>query len=103
MSTVTALTVRTLLSSGIVIIFPLVLLLEKLGLATINLNIWVILYPWLGLPIAALRMDGKPITPFVMGHLAQVIVYYSVYNACLQAWSVWLYDKSMTTTLQVGT
>ncbi|CAM9189322.1 unnamed protein product [Choristocarpus tenellus] len=107
MSTVTALTVRTLLSSGIVIVFPIILLMERvrlgerMGFARINMNVLIVSYPWLGMPIEALRRNNKPVVPFIMGHLAQVVVYYSVYNACLLAWSVWLYDKSMTNTLQV--
>lgn len=32
MSTITAMTVRTLLSSGVVVIFPVVMLMERLGL-----------------------------------------------------------------------
>lgn len=31
----------------------------------------------------------------------QMVVFYTVYNACLLAWSYWLYGKTMTTSLQV--
>ena len=39
MSTVTAMTVRTLLSSGVVIMFPLVMLMERLGLWGVELRV----------------------------------------------------------------
>lgn len=39
MSTVTALTVRTLLSSGVVIMFPMVMLLERMGLQGVDMQV----------------------------------------------------------------
>ena len=30
----------------------------------------------------------------------QMVVFYTVYNACLLAWSFWLYGKTMSTSLQ---
>ncbi|CAN0297704.1 unnamed protein product, partial [Ectocarpus fasciculatus] len=102
MSTVTALTVRTLLSSGVVIMFPMVMLLERMGLQGVDLQQMLALsYPWLGLPIEHLRNRNKPVGPFIMGHIMQMVVFYTVYNACLLAWSYWLYGKTMTTSLQV--
>ncbi|CAM9336725.1 unnamed protein product, partial [Ectocarpus sp. 13 AM-2016] len=103
MSTVTALTVRTLLSSGVVIMFPMVMLLERMGLQGVDMQQMLALsYPWLGLPIEHLRNRNKPVGPFIMGHIMQMVVFYTVYNACLLAWSYWLYGKTMTTSLQQG-
>ncbi|CBN75035.1 conserved unknown protein [Ectocarpus siliculosus] len=103
MSTVTALTVRTLLSSGVVIMFPMVMLLERMGLQGVDMQQMLALsYPWLGLPIEHLRNRNKPVGPFIMGHIMQMVVFYTVYNACLLAWSYWLYGKTMTTSLQGG-
>lgn len=31
-----------------------------------------------------------------------MVVFYAVYNACLMAWSYWLYGKTMANSLQVG-
>ena len=39
MSTVTAMTVRTLLSSGVVMIFPMAMLMERMGLHGADLNV----------------------------------------------------------------
>ncbi|CAN0321186.1 unnamed protein product, partial [Ectocarpus sp. 4 AP-2014] len=73
MSTVTALTVRTLLSSGVVIMFPMVMLLERMGLQGVDMHQMLALsYPWLGLPIEHLRNRNKPVGPFIMGHIMQV-------------------------------
>eukprot|EP00752_Nemacystus_decipiens_P010525 g9373.t1 len=102
MSTVTAMTVRTLLSSGVVIMFPMVMLMERMGLQGVDMHQMLALsYPWLGMPIEHLRNQNKPIAPFIMGHLMQMVVFYTVYNACLLAWSYWLYGKTMATSLQV--
>lgn len=38
-STVTAMTVRTLLSSGVVIMFPLVMLMERMGLTIVGVHV----------------------------------------------------------------
>ncbi|CAM9907099.1 unnamed protein product [Laminaria digitata] len=35
-----------------------------------------------------------------MGHIMQMVVFYTVYNACLSAWSFWLYGNPMSTSLQ---
>ena len=39
MSTVTAMTVRTLLSSGVVVIFPMAMLMERMGLHGADMNV----------------------------------------------------------------
>ena len=39
MSTVTAMTVRTLLSSGVVIMFPMVMLMERMGLHGVDMHV----------------------------------------------------------------
>lgn len=39
MSTVTAMTVRTLLSSGVVIMFPMVMLMERMGLQGVDMQV----------------------------------------------------------------
>ena len=39
MSTVTAMTVRTLLSSGVVIMFPMVMLMERMGLQGVDMHV----------------------------------------------------------------
>lgn len=44
MSTVTALTVRTLLSSGVVIMFPMVMLMERMGLQGVDMHVSVCVY-----------------------------------------------------------
>lgn len=38
-STVTAMTVRTLLSSGVVIMFPMVMLMERMGLQGVDMHV----------------------------------------------------------------
>lgn len=46
--------------------------------------------------------DGPPSLLTMLNHPpCQMVVFYTVYNACLLAWSYWLYGKTMTTSLQV--
>lgn len=49
-------------------------------------------------------LDADSILLFARASLflaCQMVVFYTVYNACLLAWSYWLYGKTMTTSLQV--
>ncbi|CAM9675562.1 unnamed protein product [Chrysoparadoxa australica] len=99
-TTVTALVVRILLSSGVVVMFPFLLCLERLPRG-IDFHLLSASYPWLGMPMERLRRQGKPLTPFIMGHVMQVLVFYGMYNACQLAWAMWLYDKTMSPSMEI--
>lgn len=47
-STVTALIVRMLMSSGVILMFPLFYCLRSLGCATLDYHLLTLSYPWLG-------------------------------------------------------
>ena len=55
MSTITALLIRVLISSGIMIFFPIIYLMRLWGIMgdndTVNLRILSVSYPWLGIPM----------------------------------------------------
>jgi len=59
MSSVTALIVRVLISSGVVFMFPLFSALERAGLRGFNQRLLRLSYPWLGAPMEELQRRGK--------------------------------------------
>lgn len=98
-SAVTALIVRVLMSSGVVLMFPVFYLLRYAG-CRIDLHLLTLSYPWLGVPIDRLRAEGKPILPFIIAHLSQVLIMYSCYEASQLFWADFLYSKSVPSGLQ---
>ena len=46
------------------------------------------------------RIRNKPILPFIIAHLSQVLIMYSCYEACQLFWADFLYDKSVPAGLQ---
>ena len=73
LSCVTALLVRVLISSGVVLIFPI---FWMFGVPLINNRIIALSYPWLGVPIEIMRTANLSPTPFIISHLCKVVVYY---------------------------
>lgn len=73
-STVTALIVRMLMSSGVILMFPLFYCLRAMGCATLDMHLLTLSYPWLGVPIEQLRARNKPVGPFIFAHLCKVNV-----------------------------
>lgn len=100
-STVTSLMVRMLISSGVIVMFPLFFCLRRLGLNSLDMHILTLSYPWLGIPIDRLRQQRKPVSPMILAHAVRVVVLYSMYEACELAWSLWMYDKPIPDGLQL--
>lgn len=93
LSTITALLVRILISSGVVLLFPVFWALQLFGMSAINIRIISLSYPWIGVPIEMLRARNQAATPFVIAHLTRVVVYYVMYEAAQLAFSLWFYDE----------
>ena len=74
-----ALIVRMLISSGVVIMFPLFYCIRRVGV-DLDLEILTMSYPWLGRPVARLQREGKPVTPIIVAHCIRVVVLYSMYE-----------------------
>jgi len=81
LSSVTALLVRMLISSGVVLLFPIFWMFQLFGMHAINLRIISMSYPWIGLPMEMLRTRNQPSAPFVLAHISRVLVYYCLYAA----------------------
>lgn len=93
LTTITALLVRILISSGVVLIFPIFWVLQLFGFAPLNLRIVAISYPWIGLPLELIRARNQSIVPFIIGHLSRVVVYYFLYQSTQLVFAVWFYNR----------
>ena len=94
LSTATALLVRMLISSGVVLLFPIFGLIHQMGYNVINMRLISLSYPWIGLPLEMLRGRGESTMPFLIGHTTRIVVYYTFYEATQFACSIWFYDQA---------
>lgn len=94
LSTTTALIVRILISSGVVLLFPIFWMLHLFGVQIINTRILSLSYPWIGIPMEMLRVRNQSTIPFIMSHIFRVIIYYVMYEACQMSFSSWFYDEA---------
>jgi hypothetical protein len=94
LSTTTALIVRILISSGVVLLFPVFWVLHLFGVPIINTRILSLSYPWIGIPMEMLRARNQSTIPFLLAHSFRVIIYYVMYEACQMTFSSWFYDEA---------
>eukprot|EP01035_Chromulina_nebulosa_P018789 gene18789-24556_t len=94
LSTISALLVRILISSGVVLLFPLFWIVQRFTSHGISWRIISLSYPWIGIPIEVLRSRNQSIEPFIIAHICRIIVYYVLYEAAQLAFSVWFYNDS---------
>jgi hypothetical protein len=93
LTTITALLIRILISSGVVLIFPVFWAMQLCGFPPISLRIVAISYPWIGLPLEIIRSRNQSIVPFIIGHISRVAVYYYLYQATQLVFSIWFYNR----------
>lgn len=91
LSTITALLVRILISSGVVLIFPL---FWAFGVPIYNNRVITLSYPWLGVPIEMLRAQNISPVPFIMSHVVKILMYYILYEAAQMSFSLWFYGSA---------
>lgn len=101
LSTTTTLLVRVLITSGVILIFPTFWLLRCCGVTGLHLRAVSVSYPWIGFPLQAIRAAGQSPYPFILAHLARVLVYYLLYVAAQSAYITWLYDDVTFGTVQL--
>lgn len=93
LSTATALLVRILISSGVVLLLPLFYSLQLCGIRVITNQIIRLSYPWIGIPLEMLRSRNQSVVPFLVAHITRVIIYYIFYQACQIAFANWFYSQ----------
>jgi hypothetical protein len=94
LSTCTALLIRVLISSGVVLLFPVFWFMQNVGVNVITSRILSLSYPWIGVPLEILRNRNQPTTPFLIGHFTRVVMYYMLYEAAQVAFGIWFYGDS---------
>lgn len=94
LSTTTALLVRVLISSGVVLVFPLFWCFQMFGMQAINLRLISLSYPWIGLPLQIIRARNQSMTPFIIAHLTRVVIYYLMYIGAQSLYIKLLYSDS---------
>ena len=93
-SSVTAIIVRTLTSSGVLILFPFLSLLQIFGTMSIDEGVMDYAHPWLGTTRRRIENRGLyPFSHFVLGHLGKLTLCYSMYEACQLAWADVFYNS----------
>jgi hypothetical protein len=101
-TSVTSLIVRVLTSSGVVLMFPLFTCFRSFGMPGADERILALSYPWIGSARRAVANEQiHPQTHLVWAHVAKIVLYYVMYEACQAAWSVVLYAKSIPEALPV--
>lgn len=92
LSTTTALLVRVLISSGVIIVFPLFWLFQSCGMQGISMRVISLSYPWIGLPLQLIRQRNLASGPFVCAHITRVVMYYLLYIAAQNVYIHWIYN-----------
>jgi len=99
---VTALIVRVLTTSGVVVMFPIFACFRACGLPGADDRILNLSYSWIGRARIAIDRRGFHTSWHLIGaHLAKIFLYYIMYEACQAAWSVVLYSKSVPAAMPV--
>mmetsp|Transcript_14904 Transcript_14904/g.23127 ORF Transcript_14904/g.23127 Transcript_14904/m.23127 type:complete len:684 (+) Transcript_14904:76-2127(+) len=114
-TSVTALIVRVLTTSGVVLMYPLFSCFRRyFGLNGASERILGLSYPWMGLALQ--RASNPPsrssesrqhsisnhmVKHMLTSHISKVALYYIMYEACQAAWSTVLYAKSVPDGLPV--
>jgi hypothetical protein len=83
LSTITALVVRTLLSSGVAAMFPLLACLQRMRVTDVDSRILNMSYPWLGLPISV--SYAFFMLHLCLSFLAATQLCHAVFNSCALA------------------
>jgi len=112
-TSITALLIRILLSSGVIALYPLFYIAGRCrnwhnatgddiaaarnhrNLTNMIGNVFRAAYPWLGSQIIQLHARHRSVWPLVIAHLGRVVVYWTMYEACQIVWNLWFYNKSV--------
>lgn len=94
-TSVTAMIVRLLATSGVMIVFPIISGLRAFGVITIDERILDFSYPWVGSARRAINQQNvHSFTHFLSAHIAKLLLVYVMYESCQTAWTGFLYNKS---------
>lgn len=95
-SAVTGLFIRIAVHGSAVLMFPLALVAQTMGLSSSRMSINVLSrsFPWIGVHVDVLRRGSRPVWPLLRSHMAFLLVQSFAYLSCNLAWRFLLYRKS---------
>jgi len=100
-TSVTAIIVRVLTSSGVMILFPLMSLFQSWGFR-MDLRLMDYAHPWLGYARRRIQTSGLyPLKHFIYAHLSKLLILYTMYEACQATWGSVFYFKSVPENLPI--
>jgi hypothetical protein len=101
-TSLTALIIRVLTTSGVMLFFPIFSRLRRLGFHGIDDRILEYSYPWVGVARRVIRRTGNHREKyFIWAHLGKVFIVYTMYESCQYAFSSFLYGKSIPENLPI--
>lgn len=96
-TSVTALVVRTLTSSGILTLYPVLALFRCFGV-DVDDQILEYSHPWIGVARRQIERRGShKMSQFVSAHIFRLMLIYGMYEACQSFWNTVLYNASSST------
>ena len=94
MSGITAVVIRVLVSSGVVLVFPIFYALSLAGIQSLDLGIVIISYPWLGVEVGQLIRLSRSTCPYICAHLLFLLVLYIVFELSQVSFATVVYRRS---------
>ena len=94
MSGITAVMISVLVSSGVILVFPLFLCLQRYVQPRLDMTLLTLSYPWLGVEIGYMLRTGAAIGKFIGSHICYLITFYVMFEFSQLSWSTFVYDKS---------
>ncbi len=96
-TSVTALVVRILTSSGILTLYPILALFRCFGVI-VDEQVLEYSHPWIGVARRQIERRGlHRMSQFVSAHIFRLILIYGMYEACQSSWNTLLYNASSST------
>ena len=94
MTGITAVVIRVLVSSGVVLVFPIFYALSLSGLQALDLGLVIISYPWLGVEVGQLMRVSRSTCPYICAHLLFLLVLYVVFELSQISFASIIYNRS---------
>mmetsp|Transcript_47305 Transcript_47305/g.112424 ORF Transcript_47305/g.112424 Transcript_47305/m.112424 type:complete len:472 (+) Transcript_47305:100-1515(+) len=95
-SAVTGLFIRIAVHGSAVLMFPMALAAQYLGMSTSRMSLHILSrsFPWIGVHVDVLRAGNRPLWPLFRSHLVFLLIQSFAYLSCNLAWRFLLYRKS---------
>lgn len=93
-SAITGLFIRIAVNGSAVLMFPIALCAQRIGLDRVSMGILSRSFPWIGVHVQILQRAGQPLAPLFRSHLTFLFLQSFTYLSCNLAWRFILYRKT---------